>query len=563
MGRRRVGDRDYCAVGKRYAQQVVEGKIPACRLVQLACQRQIDDLGRKRWHWRFDKERGNRVCKFIERLPHIKGRWKTRTIQLEPWQCFLLTVIFGWVDADGFRRYRKAYVEVPRKNAKTTICAGIALFLLCGDGEPGAEVYSAAVTRDQAKISWDIARQMVKTDPEMQAFYGVEPLAHSIAIPSQAASFKPLSRDADSLEGLNPHGAIIDELHAHKTREVFDVINLATGSRRQSLIVQITTAGDNKAGVCYEQHDYVEQILTGRHDDDRYFGIIYTIDPEEDWTTAEAARKANPNYGVSVLADDIETICRQAQASAESQNTFLTKRLNIWVSVGTAYFNMLAWDHRCKDSALKVEDFYGRECRIHLDLASKKDLTSKLMYFELGDGFYAIFGKYYLPEDAVERGCPNYDIYRGWARGGLLTLTPGNVTDYEFIERDVLDDMRNFSVREVIYDPFQATYLVTRLQAASVKMVEFPMTVQRYSGPMKEVEADIISGKLRHNGDLVLGWMMGNVVARKDAKDNVFPRKTRDEHKIDAAIGVIAARGRSMADRPVPSVYETRGILML
>ena len=150
---------------------------------------------------------------------------------------------------------------------------------------------------------------MVKRDPEMRAFYGVEPLAHSIVIPGQAASFKPLSRDADSLEGLNPHGAIIDELHAHKTREVFDVINLATGSRRQSLIVQITTAGDNKTGVCYEQHDYVEQILTGRHEDDRYFGIIYTIDPEDDWTTAEAARKANPNYGVSVLADDIETVC--------------------------------------------------------------------------------------------------------------------------------------------------------------------------------------------------------------------------------------------------------------
>jgi phage terminase large subunit-like protein len=181
---------------------VVDGKIPACKWVRLACQRQLDDL-------------------------------KTRTIELEPWQRFLLTVIFGWVDAGGFRRYRKAYVEVPRKNAKTTICAGIALFLLCADREPGAEIYSAAVTRDQAKISWDIAREMVKRDPEMRAFYGVEPLALSIVIPGQAASFKPLSRDADSLEGLNRHGAIIDELHAHKTREVFDVINLATGSRRQ------------------------------------------------------------------------------------------------------------------------------------------------------------------------------------------------------------------------------------------------------------------------------------------------------------------------------------------
>jgi phage terminase large subunit-like protein len=226
-------------------------------------------------------------------LPHIKGRWKTPTIELEPWQCFFLTVIFGWVDGDGLRRYRKAYIEVPRKNAKTTISAGIALYLLCADGEPGAEVYSAAVTRDQAKYSWDIAQQMVKRDVEMQEYYGLEPLAHSIVIPRLGASFKPLSRDAD--------------LHAHKTREVFDVINLATGSRHQSLVVQITTAGDNKTGVCYEQHHYIEQTLQGNHEDERYFGIIYTIDPEDDWTTAEAARKANPNYGVSVLRDDIET----------------------------------------------------------------------------------------------------------------------------------------------------------------------------------------------------------------------------------------------------------------
>jgi phage terminase large subunit-like protein len=494
-------------------------------------------------------------------LPHIKGRWKTPTIELEPWQCFFLTVIFGWVDGDGLRRYRKAYIEVPRKNAKTTISAGIALYLLCADGEPGAEVYSAAVTRDQAKYSWDIAQQMVKRDVEMQEYYGLEPLAHSIVIPRLGASFKPLSRDADSLEGLNPHGAVIDELHAHKTREVFDVINLATGSRHQSLVVQITTAGDNKTGVCYEQHHYIEQTLQGNHEDERYFGIIYTIDPEDDWTTAEAARKANPNYGVSVLRDDIETICRQAQLSAESQNTFLTKRLNIWVSVGTAYFNMLAWDQRCKDRTLKLENFQGYPCRIHIDLASKRDLTSKLMCFEGEDGSYAIFGKYYLPEDAIESGSQNCETYRGWAHRGFLTLTPGNITDYEFIERDVIDDMRNFIVSEVIYDPFQATYLVTRLQAAGAKMIEFPMTVQRFSGPMKEVDADVVSGKLRHNGDPVLSWMMGNVVARRDAKDNVFPRKARDENKIDAAIGVIAVRGRAIASQASKSVYETRGLL--
>jgi len=423
--------KDYCALGTQYAQQVVAEEVAVCRWVRLCCQRQLEDLEQEGWEWTFDLDRGNKVCRFIECLPHIKGRWKSRNIELEPWQCFVLTTIFGWVDASGFRRYRKAYIEIPRKNSKSTIAAACALYLLCADDEPGAEVYSCAVTRDQARICWGVAQQMVKREPEMRAYYGVEALAHSIAIPGEAAAFKPLSRDADSLEGLNPHGAIIDELHAHKTREVFDVLNLSTASRRQPLILQITTAGDNRTGVCFEQHDYVTQILQGRHHDERYFGIIYTIDAEDDWTTEAAARKANPNYGVSVLADDINMICKQAQVSAESQNTFLTKRLNVWVSTGTAYFNMLAWQNRCKVPGLKVEDFYGKRCIIALDLASKVDVAVKVMLFH-EEGKRYVFGKYYLPESAIERGNPNYDVYRGWSRNPAvdLVLTPGNIIDF-------------------------------------------------------------------------------------------------------------------------------------
>jgi len=249
--------RDYCAIGKRYAEQVIAGETPACKWVRLACQRQLNDLA-SQGRWTFDEKRGNRVCWFIERLPHIKGRWKTKGVELEPWQCFILTTIFGWIDEEGYRRFRTALIVVPRKNGKTLLAAGVALFMLCADGEPGAEVYSAAVTKDQAKLSWDTAQQMVKREPEMQAKYGVSALAHSIAIEADGSYFKPLARDADSLEGLGPHCAIIDELHAHKTREVWDVLNIARGSRRQSLLFAITTAGDNKAGVCYEQVTYVE-----------------------------------------------------------------------------------------------------------------------------------------------------------------------------------------------------------------------------------------------------------------------------------------------------------------
>jgi phage terminase large subunit-like protein len=539
--------KDYCAFGVRYAQQVVAGEIAACRWVRLCCQRQIEDRAREEWSWTFDENRGNKICRFIERLPHIKGRWKSRNIELEAWQCFVLTTIFGWVDGDGFRRYRKAYIEIPRKNSKSTIAAACALYLLCADDEPGAEVYSCAVTRDQARISWEVAQQMVRREPEMRDYYGVEALAHSIAIPGDAAAFKPLSRDADSLEGLNPHGAIIDELHAHKTREVFDVINQATGSRRQSLILQITTAGDNRIGVCYEQHDYITQILQGRHLDERYFGIIYTIDPEDDWTTEAAARKANPNYGVSVLAEDIDSLCKQAQASAESQNTFLTKRLNVWVSTGTAYFNMLAWQNRCRVPGLKLEDFYGKRCIIALDLASKVDVAAKIMLFH-EDGKRYVFGKYYLPESAVERGNPNYDVYQGWSRNPTvdLVLTPGDIIDFEFIERDLIEDRGKFQVIEFPYDPYQATELATRMIKEGLPMIEVGATVRNFSEAMKSLDALILSGGIYHSGDPMLDWMIGNVYGKKDSKDNVYPRKIRNENKIDGAVALIMALGRDM-----------------
>ena len=545
MGRRlEPEEKDYCADAQRYAEQVVAGKLPACQQVIDACRRQLSDLGRPYgtdWPWKFDRERASSVCTFIELLPHVKGRWKSVNIELEPWQCFIVTTIFGWIDDEGFRRFRTAYIEVPRKNAKTTLCAGLALYMLCADGEPGAEVYSAAVTKDQARISWEIAQAQVKRESEMRKFYGVEPLAHSIVIEQTGSFFKPLARDADSLEGLSPHCAIIDEVHAHKTREVWDVLNVARGSRRQSLLFAITTAGDNKVGVCYEQHGYVEQILGGRHRDDRYFGIIYTLDAHEDWTTIEAARKANPNFGVSVLPDDIDMMSRQAQANAQAQNTFLTKRMNVWVSVGTAYFNMLAWDTICKEDGITVEQFHGEPCIIGMDLATKKDLAAKMIVFKRGGNFY-VFGRYYLPSDAIAAGNPNYDFYRGWEKQGLLTVTEGNVTDYDYIERDLLSDMATLRPIHVGVDPnYNAGQLTTRMLSAGVPMIEVPQNVMTFSEPMKTLDALIVAGRIKHCGDPVLQWAIGNVVARVDVKGNVYPRKEHEANKIDPAVALMSA----------------------
>jgi phage terminase large subunit-like protein len=553
MGSARVDGRDYVAIALQYARDVVTDVIPACKWIRAACHRQLDDIDkfkRGETEWKWDERKAARVCQFIELLPHVKGRWKSKTITLEPWQCFFLTAIFGWVDGNGFRRYRKALIVIPRKNAKTTIAAAVGLYLLALDDEPGAEVYSAATTRDQARISWDIARSMAQRSPGFRDRFGVGTPAHSITVESDARSFKPLSRDADSLEGLNPHGALIDELHAHKTREVFDVLDEATGARQQPLIFIISTEGDNSTGVFAEQVAYAQQILEGNHEDDSYFSAIYTIDPEDDWTAPESWAKANPNLGVSVHLKDLETRCRQAQKNAASQSSFKTKRLNVRVGAGDAYFNLLAWDH-CGDKALKIEDFCGEPCIIGLDLASKIDIAAKVTLF--GD---AVFGKFYLPEDAVERGAPNYDLYRGWTEQGYLTLTPGNVIDFEFIELDLIEDRGNFSVTEVAFDPHQATQLSVRMMAEGMPMVEIPQSVAHLSEPMKELQARILAGKIRHDGNPILSWMIGNVMAKVDAKENVFPRKARPENKIDGAVALIMAQKRQFTMSGTPSVWS-------
>lgn len=540
----KTSKRAYTKIAWQYAADVISGKVDACRWIKLACERHMADV--KHGQYVYDAERANEACGFIERMPHIKGRWPTRNIVLEPWQCFAVCSIFGWVDELGARRYRSALIVIPRKNGKSLLAAAIGLYLLAHDGEPGAEIYSAATTRDQAKISWELARKMAQRSPGFTDRFGVEPLAHSIAVESNAAFFKPLSRDADSLEGLNPHGVIIDELHAHKTREVFDVMDEASGARRQPLKFIISTEGDDAQGVFAEQVKYLQDVLEGTHQDENYFGLYYSIDPEDDWTQEGTWRKANPNYSVSVGADEFGQRCKRAMHSPASQASFLTKRLNVRVGAGDAFFNMLAWGN-CKEDGLNINQFAGERCYITLDLASKWDLSAKVMLFRRGGKYYA-FSRCYLPASAIVPGAPNYDRYRGWLTSGALTSTPGNVTDYEFIERDLLDDLKRFRVRFVGYDPYQATQFSTRMTAQGAPMVEVPATVKNFSEAMKSLGALIISGKLCHDGDPVLSWAIGNVVAKIDAKENVYPRKAREENKIDPAVALIAGMRLYLAE---------------
>ena len=555
--------------GLRYAQDVVGGRLPASSWTRLACERELADQEREGtggFAYRFDEDRASRVCRFIEHLKHIKGPLAGSNIKLEPWQCWVICTVFGWVHVGGLRankrRFRRVYVEVPRGNAKSTLSSGIGLYMLAADKEGGAEVYSAATTRDQARIVFRDAQQMARKAPELMRPLGVDVAAHNINVLRSASKFEALSAEGETLDGLNIHLAVVDELHAHKTREVYDVIETGTGKRDQSLLWCITTAGTNLSGICFEVRTYLTKVLQGVAQDDAFFGCIWSIDDGDDWTDEEACRKANPNWGVSVMPDVVAGLRAKALQMPAAQNNFKTKHLNVWCQTDTAWMDMRAWQ-RMADPALSIEDFRGQRCLIGLDLASKTDVAAKVYLFPRdldGQRHFYVFGRYYLPEAAVSDG--RNSQYAGWEIDGRLVTTPGDVLDFSALEGELIDDSSAFQVVRIAYDPWQATQLAQGLQAQGAAVIEYRNTVANFSSPMKEIDALVRSGRLHHDGCPVLTWMVSNVVCHVDAKENIYPRKQRPENKIDGVVALISALGCAMAEPALKrSVYEERGLL--
>lgn len=539
---------DYKKIASDYCLQVLDGTIPANKFVKQCCERQLRDLtreGSKGFPYIYDPAKGANVCTFVELLPHIKGKLAGQPIQLEPWQIFIVMTAFSWVHKDtGFRRFRRTYIEVPRGNGKSAISSAIGLYALAKDEEGGAEVYSFATTRDQAKIVFGDAQQMARKTAGLRNHFGLEVNAHNINILKTASKFEALSSEGSTLDGLNTHFAIIDELHAHKTRSVYDVVETSIGKRTQSMLWIITTAGSNRAGICYEVRGFVRKVLDGSAVDETQFGIIYGLDDGDDWTTEEALIKANPNWGVSVMPEVLLPLQAKAMSMPSAANNFRTKHLNEWVNADVSWMDMRAWD-ACADSSLTVEDFEGQPCFMALDLASKTDIAAKINLY-VRDGHYYAFGDYYLPRDTVDKG--ENSQYSGWESLGLLTVTDGAIIDFMVIENKILEDCKRFEVIEVPYDPFQATQLSMRLLNQGVNMVEVRPTVLNFSEPMKQLEALVLDKKFHHNGDPVLTWMVSNVVCHTDAKDNIYPRKERHENKIDGVVALIMALSRAIAD---------------
>lgn len=461
---------------------------------------------------------------------------------------------------------------VPTHN--TTKLAPLCLFALTADGEMGAEVYSAATKEEQARIVFDIARQMARLEPEFRARFGLEVFRKALTVRETASAFKPLAADADSLDGLNVSFAAVDELHAHKTRAVYDVLDSGRGSRSQPLLWAITTAGSNRAGVCYDVRSYLTKILNAvlkRHgglgypvkgevtEDETFWGIIYTIDEGDDPFDPKTWRKANPLYGVSVDPDDLQRMAAVAQVQAQALNEFLTKRLNVWVNADAAWMNMLQWD-ACGDPALRPEDFAGEECIASLDAAFKKDLFAKVRLFRRyqdGAPHFYVFGRYYTNRELVE--AKGNEHLQAWAEEGRIRTTPGNVLDIEAVREELLEDTRRFAVVEVPYDPAQLTQFCGELIDQGVPMVEIRPTVLNFSPAMKEVEELVAARRLHHDGDPVLAWAIANVVCHRDAKDNIYPRKDDPLKKIDPAIALFMSMARWIARKEGQSFWQQGG----
>lgn len=572
------GELTFGEIATQYARDVVEGRIPSCRWHRLACERHLKDLARagtEGFPYLFNPEITNlagrtyhpaeRVCHFAQLMPHIKGDWAARgqRIKLEPWQVFILASIFGWVHMTSFkRRFRAADLFVPRKNAKSTLAAVIGLYMLALDDEFGAEVYSGATSEYQAMEVFRPALLMARMTPKFLQRYGVSANASNLAVGEKNSKFEPvIGKPGD---GASPSCAIVDEYHEHKKPDLYDTMKTGMMARSQPLLLVITTAGSDIGGPCYTHQVELQKILDGVLENDQRFGIIFTIDEKEDWTTEAALIKANPNFGVSINRDVILADLRDAIADPRKQNTFKTKHLNVWVAAASPWLNLYNLQ-QCGDASLTLEAFSGEECRVGLDLASKQDIASAVYEFKReidGETHYFAISRNYVPQAAVDK--PENAHYQAWVNSGHLIVTPGNMIDLEQIQEDILAAAEIVVVREIAKDQWGGQQLGANLANEGFEVIDIPQQVRYLSEPMKDLQALVDAGRFHHDDNPCYVWQMSNVEVAPDRNENIFPRKLRAQNKIDAAVGTILAHARSMVrEDSQDSVYNERGIIVV
>lgn len=531
----------HCRRALKYANDVVSGKIIVCRLTILACQRFLSDIESKKWV--LNKDRAERFCEFVELMPHVKGKWAGQPLLLEPWQSFIFVNLFGWVHpVTGLRRFRRAYIRVPRKNGKTALAAPVGLAMLTVEAEPGAEVYCGATSELQANEVFRPAKAMADRAVGFKQHYGITTAASSVFREGGLSFFQRLVGKPG--DGQSPHCAIHDEYHEHKTSEQVDAMDTGMGARQEPLQFIITTAGFNVSSPCKELDDYAIQVLEGTFENETLFALLYGIDDDDDWTDFEVWKKANPNMGVSVSEDYLRGKLAEAIQRTSQQNVVKTKHLNVWCNAGSGWINMAKWNANA-DPLLELERFGECKAWIGIDLASKVDLVAMMILIE-SDGKYYLFGKYYLPEETIQM--KGNEHYQRWAMEGFITSTPGARTDFWYLEQDLYRIYEVVSVQEIAYDPREATYVMPAIaENVSCPVVEMTQSAASLSEPMKEFEGEYLSGNLLHDGNPVLQWAASNVVLKESRNKLYYPAKTNVANKIDPIVAAIMAMSRAKA----------------
>jgi phage terminase large subunit-like protein len=588
-----------------YIDDVLSDKILAGRFVKLACQRHLNDLehGRERGLV-FNREKAAHAVKFFSFLKLWKGKeYKGKEFVLAPHFIFITWVLMGWYRTDGKRRFRKAYIEMARKGAKTTYAGGLGAYFFIADGEQGSEIYTAAVTRDQAKLVWTNIVNLTKSSGFAKK---ITYLTNSISIESTNSKCEPLSSDAKSLDGLDTHFASLDELHAHPTREVHDLVSDSIGARSQPMIVIITTAGFNQTGICYETREYLTQILKGTIQDDSFFGIIYTLDVakdwpdlkgkkdadkegvtiEDDWTDEDTWIKAAPGligitasgkkYGIDdngepipgymTKLEDMRDKARIAIQMPSAQNNFLTKRLNIWTQQENRWIDLAQWD-RNNVRPVKEDDLSGKLCVGGIDLSSVSDLTIWSMLFPDAEDkdLVDILIRVWCPEARLHDSKNKYrEQYQAWQKRGYLLTTEGDAMDYDFIRAKIVEDSLKFNIDSISVDRlFQGYEFSQKLDVElggtekAPKVIACGMGFLSMAGPCQEFERRLLINKLNHGGNPILRWMADNVSVKTDPAGNKKPDKATSQGKIDGIIGILLGLDRLLrGETQGPSIYE-------
>jgi len=531
-----------------YARGVADGKRPACQWERLACERHLRDLDLGAFY--FDASAAAQAIRFFADLRHYKGQFAGQSFALHPSQQFAIGSIYGWkMHKGGPRRFRYAYVEVPRKNGKTTTSAGVGIMGILE--EPGAEVYSVATKEDQAKIGWRDGRAMIKGAPGLTSMLTLR--IREVRFDARESIWKPLGADSETLDGLNPSLALMDELHAWPHRDLWDVIDDGMGARRQPLIFQITTAGNNRHGICMEQRRHVCSILEGRVTDDHYFGVIYTIDEGDDPHDPASWAKTNPLLGIAKSVEFMQQQSALAKMLPAKLNAFLNKQLNVWTEQDVRWLSPQVWD-ACAgvvdEAALR-----GSSCFAALDMASTTDIAAMVRYFDAeGDGPDSVLCTFWLPEETIrERSRRDRVPYDQWAQQGLVRVTPGNVVDYDRVRADILAMHEATPIREFAFDPWNITQLSQQLQGDGLTVIPFRQGYASMSPAAKELEKRLLGRSFNHGGNPILRWMAGNTAVENDPAGNIKPSKRKSTERIDGIVALTMAIGRSMVQSSGPA----------